>query len=448
MKMGLIIRSERNEIAHLKELSERFETFNKINMYTTILLTPLGCIINILSVLILIYSRHKKPRIFGSKYLIVITLTNTVYLLTSFFNGTYYQIIYFFKLDYNYYSTSFPFFNSNTHVCKTLPYLKLCAKMLNTLLVVCFSLERFIAVYFPFKARTMNSTISVSFTISILISFVIPAFVLFTNDLRSNKGGENLIYNVYNLSRSFNYYSTIPAIGSQSCTAYGKKYQTHLFFSFVFILIVFLSYFFVSFSLFAIIAKLKRRQKNLRLSYRVNKPSSHSFSLLSHRQQKRRESNASNNEVFESVASHQENCCVFDPINRMHSSINSRRSDVMHPIRRLQSTGRLNNYKGQDTRVLCSLSISFFLLNTPYYVIMLIFIAYEMIVEYDHSIDDFSISDLVFQLKKQQCIIISETLQVLNFSLIGLVFFLSGHLFRAHFFGFFKAIFSKPRFYL
>lgn len=180
------------------------------------ILITLGVLGNLLGFTILVYSRNKLPRIISAKYLMLLTITNTLYLIIEFYIFTYSRMIHHFKMDYD---QSFQFFDSNVIVCKTLSYLKCSFRLLSTILTACLSLERLLAICWPLKVRSLGFKRSTLFFPSIMFSMIVPVYFLFIIDLLPNEDSNRILYKRLNVSKVYNFYSMAPSLGKYSCTA-------------------------------------------------------------------------------------------------------------------------------------------------------------------------------------------------------------------------------------
>lgn len=105
--------------------------------------------------------------------------------------------------------------------------------------------------------------------------------------------------------------------------------------------------------------------------------------------------------------------------------------------RHLVAASSSSAHKIHDTKILSSISLSFVLLNTPYFVVMFV-----MFVNVDTTAatssqpwsetELFEGFELAHKMRIQSGIMLAETLQLVNFSLTGLLFFCSGQIFRLH----------------
>lgn len=374
-------------ISSLKAVNSYLETLNSFSMFSSLFFTLLGLFGNIFSLVVLVYSRNKQPRIIGSSYLILLTSTNTAFLLIHFYMGTYSRMIYYFKLDYD---RSFHFLDSCLVCCKLLIYMKSCTRLTNIVLTTCFSVERLLAVYRPLHIRTFDSKSFVFLRISIVFSFLFPVYQLFFSDLVTLDEPINQAYAKYNLTNGFNINSLTPKHGSNTCAPSKRFYSAFLAFHFLMFLTILLAYFFVGFSILAIVIKLKKNRTHI-IAYRSRTRSDITSSTSN--------STSRNNQSF-----------------RM--SLSERVDNL-----------RLINYKIQDTKFLTSISISFVVLNTPYFMIMLFTLAYAIRA---YGLNRSSAVDLDMQMKIQGSIIVTEVFQLVNFSITGLLFFCAGKIFRFH----------------
>lgn len=167
----------------VEQLNSQLETINVINMYSSLFLIIVGLIGNMYALVVLVYARNKHPHIVGSTYLIILTLTNTAFLLIHFYMTTYVRIIYHFGLDYK---TYLQVTTTSQLACKLLNYLRYSFRILNTMMTLSFSIERLLAVYCPLKMRSLDFNCSLNFVVSLLVSFVVPIYALFVYSLVPN----------------------------------------------------------------------------------------------------------------------------------------------------------------------------------------------------------------------------------------------------------------------
>lgn len=382
----MVLNSTVSVVPRLISLSIELENLNIANMYLSIFLTIFGLIANLISLSVLIYARNRVPRIIGSNYLIILTSTSSLYLIIQFYMGTYNRMIYFFNIDYG---KSFQLFDVNIIVCKLLPYLRYTMQFLNAMATMCFSLERFLAVYFPFKLRSFCKAKRTHLIVaSTLVSMAIPTYLIPLADLIPSREVTESIYERFNLTRSFNFYALTPAFGSYTCSIVKNRFKILLKFHFLMSLVIFLVYFAIGVSHLAIIAKIKRKSTFSHCN---------SSALLHHRSQTQIKNNSADLEV-----------------NRRETSCRIKR-------------------KIQNTKTLVSISISYVLFNLPYFMIIFYMIGYG--IENDERI---LVLFLEFKLRVQRYFVITEIFQLMNFSVTGLLLFCSGQTFRVHAFKCFR----------
>lgn len=391
----MVLNSTVSVVPRLIDLSVQLENLNIANMYLSIFLTILGLIANLISLSVLIYARNRVPRIIGSNYLIILTSTSSLYLIIQFYMGTYNRMIYFFNIDYD---KSFQFFDVNIIVCKLLPYLRYTMQFLNATATMCFSLERFLAVYFPFKLRSFCKAKRTHLIVaSILVSMAIPTYLIPLADLIPSREVTESIYERFNLTRSFNFYALTPAFGSYTCSIVKNRFKILLKFHFLMSLVIFLAYFAIGVSHLAIIAKIKRKSR------------------FSH-------------------------CNSSALLNLQHNQKNPSQTQILHPknnsadleINRRETSCHVNR-KIQNTKTLVSISLSYVLFNLPYFMIIFYMIGYG--IENDERI---LVLFLEFKLRVQRYFVITEIFQLMNFSVTGLLLFCSGQTFRVHAFKCFR----------
>lgn len=271
--------------AMLTQLTMYLESYNAINLFTTLFLTVFGILGNLFACVVLLFSKQKLPRIIGVNYLVMLTLINTWFLLVQFYIGTYNRLIYFFDIDYQ---KSLQFLDSSLVCCKLLPYLRYVTRLMNTMFTLCFSLERLLAVYCPLKMRARETYCSMFFKFSTIVSVIIPSYLIFLTDLVPNSEMASSIYQSYGLKKSFNFNSLTPMFGNYTCSISKNNLSLMLKFHFVMFLIILLSYVVISVSIFAIVLQLKKnntfifayRSKNSNSMEQPNRKNMDSFNQL------------------------------------------------------------------------------------------------------------------------------------------------------------------------
>ena len=376
-----------------------FEKFNMAQIHPSLFLFIFGLIGNILSISILVYSKDKLPKIIGCKYLIILTISNTVYLLATFYTGTYIRLIYILELDHKW---TFEYFDSNIVMCKSLPYLRYSTRLLSTMITMCFSLERFLSIYYPVKMKTLNIRCSHFFNFAILISFLLPAYLPFFFEVQAKIGP-------YNIYKDFNFLSLRPSIGQFQCTFKNRLVGRLTKLNFGLYLIVLLSYILVLLAILAINLKLKRTH-----SFRFRMTSRSAQIVITNRSEHRNEQ--FRNEQHE--------------LTRINSLLNS--------IRKPRSKAKLINKKKDDIRMLTSISLSFVIFNTPHF-FTVILTAFFLVNT--TNLETFKTTELDRLFLIRTGLAISDIFQQAKFSITVLIFFFNGKAFRYHALRWFKKIF-------
>ena len=378
----------------LSNLKEYFEKFNMAQIHPSLFLFIFGLIGNILSLLILVYSRGKIPRIIGCKYLIILTISNTVYLLATFYSGTYIRLIYVFKLDHKW---TFQYFDSNIFMCKSLPYLRYTTRLLSTMITMCFSLERFLSLYYPVKMKTLNIRCSHFFNFAILISLLLPTYMLYFFEIQAKV---EVVNNRHNMSKDFNFFSLQPSIGQFQCTVKKGLIGRLTKFNFGLNLIVLLSYILVLLAILAINLKLKRTN-----SFRFRMTSRSAQIIIAKRSQHR-------NEQF---------------INEQHGL--TRINSLLKSIKKPRNKAKIMNKKKDDIRMLTSISLSFVIFNTPHFLTVILTAFFSI---YSVNLEAIEAADFNRLLLIRTCLAFSDIFQQANFSITILILLFNGNAFRYH----------------
>lgn len=406
----------------LKRISDRLENCSILNMYSNLTLIILGLVANLIALPILIYSKHRTPRIVGVNYLILLTISNTSYLVIDFYINTYNRLIYYFDLDYE---KSWQLFDSCTFFCKLLPYLRYSTRLVNVMLTVGFSLERFIAVFWPLQMRALKWKFCVFLKSSIAISFILPIYLPFLVELVPNSE-LNILKDKYNLTTSFNLYSWMPFLGNSTCAPKKAYYPLLLKFHFFLFVVTLFSYLFIGASIFAIVLKLKKQGRFI-FRDRSNRqsPDSYNLAILLNDSTNEHSNQPSNNEGNHSKC--------FNYFIYLYNRIRAVKNQN-------QSSQQITSKK-QDTRILTSISVSYVIFNSPFFLLMILVLFFFInSADSDKSI---STEDLALTINIRCALAVSEIFQLANFCITGFLFFFSGKAFRLHAFMFFKNIFNR-----
>jgi hypothetical protein len=168
------------------EIPQIFRLVTLINICACTLLVLFGFCSNALSLMVFWHSKHKTPKIGARDYLTILTIVNSIFLVAYWYNMTGPLILSYFELDSSHLvSRFFNFKDKSSLVCKLANYVQQASRCLSTLLTLAFTLERTIAIYFPFKLRHYKQNVNfLSITIlcglifiSVLVS--IDSFVFY-----------------------------------------------------------------------------------------------------------------------------------------------------------------------------------------------------------------------------------------------------------------------------
>jgi hypothetical protein len=223
-----------------------------VNICACTLLVLFGFCSNALSLMVFWHSKHKTPKIGARDYLTILTIVNSLFLVIYWYNMTGPLILAYF--DFRPDSLTSRFFNlkdSYSVVCKLVNYSQQVTRCLSTLLTLAFTLERTLAIYFPFKLRHYKQNVNfLSMTIlcclvlfSVLIS--IDSFVFYEVLDQSTDNSTNLV----------------PYLSCQIAYAHQATHNRITYFVAIFTLVI--PFMLIIVSNVAIVLRLKRAKKTL-----------------------------------------------------------------------------------------------------------------------------------------------------------------------------------------
>lgn len=159
-----------------------------LNVYLVSFLLVFGSIFNSFYLIVIILARRRSPRIGGKKYLIILTISSFFYLNLHFFIHTLPYIYYLVESNDQTELVNVNFIDSNRYICKVFVYLRLVSRCSFTMATLGYSLERALAIYFPFKIMIYKDKVSkFIFIVTVLVSLAAPFFVLFFYDIYNNR---------------------------------------------------------------------------------------------------------------------------------------------------------------------------------------------------------------------------------------------------------------------
>jgi hypothetical protein len=433
----------------LYSLNKELDTFHMINLYLSVPLIFIGCFGNLISMIVFIRARNRMPKISGSSYMLALSLSNFVYLIFYFYTNTLSRVIHQFNLTQteNFLNKMY-LVDTNNIVCRIVGFLKNYARTLNILIILTYSFERFIVIYFPLKTRDWQKPKKFwIFKILFIIGFVFEFYILlFTETIPSEKGLTNKphvraqLYRL-NLTVNFNLLTMAPATRNFICSFYEEYTRILLkvhFFKYIFIL---LSYALISISLILIVIKLDSRKSSsqFRIKYRSNnnfkRAPEQNINPNNINNNKNRNQNMNSNSKGSGSSSQQQ---------RSDSTYNSGDRYTMskkhfHVLmffycwNKCKRARKELHYRFKNVKMLITISVSYVLLNFPYFILLgLKFVNLKQLSSDEH--------ELINQMNGKKVLIIIEIFQLANFCVNGLLFFCSGRVFRSHLYNLFNAL--------
>ena len=213
------------------ENQEKDRVITLLNIYICSLFVLVGLVGNVVSFIVFVRAGRKAPRIMTKNLLILLTISNSIYLLLFWYYSILPKLIDSFKItaiadilaaanqtneNFTNLNSSLPldttkpaylasfiqiflkkvyFIDSNILICKLISYSISVSIFLNSAITVSFSLERALAINFPLKIRNLRENYRYLFKLIIIvvifISFTFPVYNLFlTNLVEVNANGK------------------------------------------------------------------------------------------------------------------------------------------------------------------------------------------------------------------------------------------------------------------
>jgi hypothetical protein len=379
---------------NLNFLKGFFDKYNSGNMYSSTFLIIFGIFGNLITFSVLFYARKRLPRINSIKSLMFFTLTNIVQLAIHFYSNTLSRIIYHFDLNDSI-LVYIHFYDTNKYVCKIFVYLKFLTRFLNLTIIVFFSFERLLAIYFPFRSVERNKNYIL--TLFVVASFIYPIYALFmceTVEISSDRTNYN---SSFNTTKDMNLGTMTPIFGKTYCSILNTNEK--LFFKFQsgsYFIIIF-AYLFVSLSIILIVCKLKKKEKIIfYYNSRLNK------------------NNHTNKEKINLRKLSKHIYSTNQYYNRSSTRINNQLSLCV-------------NQKFHNTKMLITLSASLIVFNFPFFFVL--FVIFLNMKTFNVQ----SEKELLYSIQMKSYFTVVEVIQLINISISGLLLFISGKIFRFHF---------------
>lgn len=157
-----------------------------IDIYSITFLLAFGSIFNSFYLAVILLARRRSPRIGGKKYLVVLTISSFLFLNLHYYIYTLPYIKHIYQIDDTNSLFKLNFIDSNEYVCKLFVYLRLASRCLFTYSTLGYSLERALAIFFPFKIMIYKNTVSkLIFVSAMFISFISPTFALYFFEIKN-----------------------------------------------------------------------------------------------------------------------------------------------------------------------------------------------------------------------------------------------------------------------
>jgi hypothetical protein len=377
---------------------DHFDQFNSLNMYSSLLIILLGLTCNLISTFVLFHAKNRQPKFNCINSFIFVTLTNVFQLIVHFYTSTLNRIIYHYDLkDQLGYLQGF-LFDSSQIGCMLFFYFPIQNKLTNLSVVLLFSYERTLSVYYPLK--NFNTTIRYLFVALLLFSFGFPVYLLIFGEIVEIKSDMKHFVNNFNTTRNFQIRSLTPIFNGTVCSVSPKHEQIYSNLHMTSIFLILLSNTFISLFIVLIFVKLKIRN---RIQKRAN---STTFIQSTNSFQKGRKRSIVENKLI---------------LDQRNSSTHFMMRSSLNP-------------KIKSTKVLLILSSSSILLNFPF------FMLYFFVLNSRQTFTVKTGEELLERIKLINYLSIVDILQLLYSSIAGLLLFACGKIFRFHFKGWLKSI--------
>jgi hypothetical protein len=377
----------------MKNLKGFFERLNTLNMYASLCLVSFGLFTNTVAVIVLFCAKNSLPKINSVNCLMLFTLTNIIHLLVHAYTSSYARLAYHFDLNDTIF-TKLHFFDSSKIICKIFAYLKFSTRFANLSIIIIFSLERTVAVYFPFKKLEPQKRLS--FFVLLLFSFIYPIYLFFMVDIFPVANDLKTYDKNISNAENFNLATLTPVLDDTVCLVDLEKEKLFVKFHLVSYFFIVLSFMLISSSLGAIIWKLHKRENELKNSIHI---------IRSIAESKDKQPSSTNKVLNKALSI----------TSQVSARINKNSKTTASKIR---------NFK--NTKVLLTLSFNFILFNLPYFFFLLIVFL---------NLKSFSIAnkeDFLQKMRWKGYLTFVEMFQLAYFSVTGLLLFASGKIFRFH----------------
>jgi len=435
--------SKVNQIRIVKD-TQFSNLINSLNIYLCTTLVIIGTLGNLLSFIVFLRAGKKAPRIITKNILILLTVSNSVYLILFWYISVFPKLINNFKLDpltnrnlnftkvFNLtlednstvilapkttigrlFIEKFYQINSNIFVCKAMSYLISVSILMNSSITVTFSVERALAINFPLKMRNIREKHRFLFKLIIVLlltyCFVFPSYHLYLSDMIAH--GNNQFQKKCDIPLNYEslYFKFTMMFVAQTLT-------------FPFILI--------TVSNLSILTAIERNRR----------------SLL----KKRFPESVSDNDKIDKMPTHLElfnintefsnESCSLANNKSIHDSIKKKRF-IFRSRKNPNYTSSMNSScktGGRDknmhiTKMLICISASFVLLNFPYFIAWCRYALFRV-----YNSKPFNEEQAREIMQRYSIVKLAEILNLFNYAVTGLLYFATGKAYRQNLNAFFR----------
>ena len=382
--------------------SSQMPLIDFIFIYLCSFLVVVGLIGNIISLVIFIRSCSQTPKIITRHSLLLLTLSNTIYLILFWYYKVLPKIVNAYLANSS--LSSVYLVDSNTFMCKSIIYSINVAISLNASITVSFSLERAFVINFPYLAINLRENYRPQFklliVLIILFSFLLPSYCLGLLEIINHPGGQ------------------------MKCAVH-EDYRSLYFKLTVFFVIntLALPFLIISISNISIILEIYRNRASQRRIYKGRAKAGPTKKCWYAALLKK----GSSNKLVLADTYHEEASIPINPINV--SAAGARASTPAPDV---------NDF---ITKMLITISASFVLLNFPYFMAW----CFHTIRSLDTK-PNVPLIEHYERLGRLKLVVqLTEILILLNYSIAGLLYFASGKMFREHLFALFGCNFKRKK---
>ena len=181
------LNQSKNEHEYINYNIKPVNLINQLNIYICSIIVILGIIGNLVSFCVFVRAGKKisKSRIITKHLLILLTISNSVYLIFFWYFSVFPKLLTHFKQFRPF--KDFYIINSNIFVCKLVSYWISIAICVNSSITASFSLERALAINFPLKFKNFRENNSRVFKIIVvvicMVSVTLPLYNLILTNL-------------------------------------------------------------------------------------------------------------------------------------------------------------------------------------------------------------------------------------------------------------------------